>query len=126
MIRGPEVAVGVPKADKPVFCGTRQGTPAMPQTPGAVERENCVVRTLVTLGWLNTLKASQINCSFTRSLSDTLRVTRGSKEISTREIERVSAKSGRAVIGYIAVIVQIGIYQPGVWMTGLCGEDTAN
>ncbi len=46
MIRGPEVAVGVPKADKPCFCGDRvHGSGGFPQ----LITENCVVRTPVTL-----------------------------------------------------------------------------
>jgi site-specific DNA recombinase len=49
MILGPEVAVGVPKAERPLSCGTRQGVPATPQIAGDIERENCVVRTLVML-----------------------------------------------------------------------------
>jgi len=44
-IRGPDVAVGVPKAAAPMFCGTRHGVPAIPQTVVDVEREKCVVRT---------------------------------------------------------------------------------
>jgi hypothetical protein len=59
MILGPEVAVGMPKVDNPTFCGTRHGVPAMPQTPGEEERENCVVRTLVMLPRLKTLNASR-------------------------------------------------------------------
>ena len=33
---GPDVAVGVPKAVAPMFCGTRQGVPAIPQTAADV------------------------------------------------------------------------------------------
>ena len=80
MIRGPDVAVGVPKAVAPMFCGTRQGAPAIPQTAADVERENCVVRTPLMFALLSTLNASQINCKRARSVRCTLRVTRGSKE----------------------------------------------
>ncbi len=86
MIRGPEVAVGVPKAERPEFCGNKHGVPAMPQVAAEVAAVEAayaywVVRTPVTLVWLSELKASEITCNFTRSLSDTFRVTRGSKEI---------------------------------------------
>jgi len=67
MIRGPDVAVGVPKAVAPMSCGTRHGVLAIPQTAAEVERENCVVRTPLILAWLNTLNASQMNCKRTRS-----------------------------------------------------------
>ncbi len=67
MIRGPDVAVGVPKAVAPMSCGTRHGVPAIPQTAAEVERENCVVRTPLMFGWLNTLNASPMNCKRTRS-----------------------------------------------------------
>ncbi len=49
MIRGPDVAVGVPKAVAPMCCETKQGVPAIPQTAAEVERENCVVRTPLML-----------------------------------------------------------------------------
>ena len=61
MILGPDVASGVPKAVKPVSCGTRHGARAIPQTADEVERENCVVRTPVMLAWLKRLKASHRN-----------------------------------------------------------------
>jgi hypothetical protein len=80
MIRGPEVAVGTPKALTPVFCGTKHGAPAMPQMAGDTERAYCVVRVEVTLPWLNTLNASQMNWSLACSVSRILRVTRGSNE----------------------------------------------
>ena len=80
MIRGPDVPVGVPKAVAPTFCGTRHGVPAIPQTVVDVERENCVVRTPLMFAWLSTLNASQMNRKRTRSVTCTLRVTRGSKE----------------------------------------------
>lgn len=63
MILGSEFAVGMPNAVEPVFCVTRQGVPAMPQTAADVERVYWVVRTPVKLARLNTLKASQLNCS---------------------------------------------------------------
>lgn len=47
MIRGPEVAVGVPNAERPAFCGTKQGTVAIPDASGDVDRPNSVVRALV-------------------------------------------------------------------------------
>ena len=53
--------MGVPKAEKPVFCATRHGVPAIPQIAGDIERENCVVRTPVMLPRLKTLNASQMN-----------------------------------------------------------------
>ena len=58
MIRGPDVAVGVPKAVAPMFCGTRHGVAPIPQTVADVERENCGVRTPLMLAWLNSLNAS--------------------------------------------------------------------
>ncbi len=42
MILGPEVAVGVPKAESPVVCGTRQGVLAMPQTAAEGDHAYCV------------------------------------------------------------------------------------
>src|SRR5262249_14469488 len=45
---------------------------------------------------------------------------------SSWEIEGVSTKAGSAVGGRIAVVVQIGIYETGVWMTGLCNENAAH
>ncbi len=80
MIRGPDVAVGVPKAAAPIFWGTRHGVPAIPQTAVEVERENCVVRTPLMLPWFNALNASPMNCKRTRSVNCKLRVTRGSRE----------------------------------------------
>jgi len=60
MIRGPDVAVGVPKAVAPMFA--EQGMCARnPQTAVDVERENCVVRTPLMFARLSTLNASQMN-----------------------------------------------------------------
>src|SRR5258706_3033893 len=80
MPRGPKVAGGAPKAVVPMFWGTRQGVPRMPQTPADAERENWAVRRSVIFARFKTLKASQMNCSRTCSLMATLRVTRGSIE----------------------------------------------
>lgn len=56
MMRGPAVAVGVPKADRPVFCGTSaQGTAGTPHTA------NCVVLAPVMLARFKMLNASHMN-----------------------------------------------------------------
>ena len=47
MIRGPEVAVGVPNAERPAFCGTKQGAVAMPHTSDDADKPNSVVRAAV-------------------------------------------------------------------------------
>ncbi len=58
MIRGPDVAVRVPKAVAPMFCGTRHGVPGILQTVADVERENCGVGTPLMSARSNTLSAS--------------------------------------------------------------------
>ncbi len=58
MMRGPAVAVRVPKADRPVFCGTSaQGTACTPQVLTA----NCVVLAPVMLARFKMLNASHMN-----------------------------------------------------------------
>lgn len=47
MIRGPEVTVGVPNAEGPAFCGTKQGTVAIPHTSGDIDKPNSVVRAVM-------------------------------------------------------------------------------
>src|SRR5882762_8218197 len=80
MTRGPKVAAGAPKAVVPMFWGTRQGVPTIPQAVADAERENWVVRRSVIFARFKTLKASQMNCRRNCSLIATLRVTRGSIE----------------------------------------------
>ena len=76
----PGVALGAPKAIEPAFCDTGHGVPALPQTATEMERENCMVRTSLSLALLNALNAPQMNCSYALSVNRTRRVRRGSKD----------------------------------------------
>ena len=67
MMRGPEVAVGVPKALSPVTKGIKHCSTPAPQDAAFVETANCCVCTAVTLPRLRTLKASPLNSSLARS-----------------------------------------------------------
>ena len=112
MIRGPELAVGVPKAVSPVTKGIKHcGTPT-PQDATFVETANCWVRTEVTLPRLRTLKASQLNSSLARSFfSGNLRVSRISSETALGKIKVLRPRPG--LLTWLCVDSSNG----GSWLT---------
>src|SRR5215472_6119895 len=87
MMRGPEVAIGVPKAVSPELSGTRHCATPLPQAAAFVETANCCARTLATLPRLSRLKASQLISSLARSFfRGNTRVSRVSGDIHWRAI----------------------------------------
>src|SRR5215467_3472110 len=95
MMRGPEVAVGVPKALSPVTKGVKHCGMLAPQSDAFVETANCCVRTAVTLPRLRTLNASQLKSS--RPLSffkGNLRVSRASSETVSGKVKVLRPRPG--------------------------------
>lgn len=94
-IRGPEVAVGVPKALSPVASGTKHCETPVPQSATFRENANCCVRTAVMLGRLKTLKPSQLNSSLARSpFKRTIRVSRRSSETALGNVKVLRPSPG--------------------------------
>src|SRR6266496_3121357 len=95
MIRGLDVAVGVPKALRPTTWGTKHcGTP-VPQSATLLETANCCARTPVTFTRLKTLNASQLNSSRSRPFfRGTVRVTRRSSETALGKVKVLRPSPG--------------------------------